>query len=268
MVRVGRNWVGPIQIALTLLGFPYCLCISGISVFTMPSSAPHSKARCPKYPGSETEQFPVPDDKVDWKTDWPQYSPVSYTATSVLIKPVWFILSLLYVSPPYRWTRDSAGQQVSRPVSKLPVLQFVSILRRDCGEWAIPGGMVDPGELVSLTLQCEFSEEALNSLAASSQDRDVLGFDINHVYNDYVDNPRNNDNSWMETVAVNFHDDTGISMISLIILQTLINNNELPMQVGDDAGQVHWIDLDSVPIPLCKPLHFLEVIAKERHAHW
>lgn len=54
----------------------------------MPSSAPHSKARCPKYPGSETQQFPVPDDKVDWKTDWPQYSPVSYTATSVLIKPV------------------------------------------------------------------------------------------------------------------------------------------------------------------------------------
>uniref|UniRef100_A0A8C7HF82 Nudix (nucleoside diphosphate linked moiety X)-type motif 9 n=1 Tax=Oncorhynchus kisutch TaxID=8019 RepID=A0A8C7HF82_ONCKI len=252
MVRVGRNWVGPIQIALTLLGFPYCLCISGIrygiilNVFTMPSSAPHSKARCPKYPGSETEQFPVPDDKVDWKTDWPQYSPVSYTATSVLIKPVWFILSLLYVSPPYRWTRDSAGQQVSRPVSKLPVLQFVSILRRDCGEWAIPGGMVDPGELVSLTLQCEFSEEALNSLAASSQDRDVLGCSTRWVYNDYVDNPRNNDNSWMETVAVNFHDDT----------------------VGDDAGQVHWIDLDSVPIPLCKPLHFLEVIAKERHAHW
>ena len=29
------------------------------------------------------------------------------------------------------------------------------------------------------------------------------------VYSGYVDDPRNTDNSWMETVAVNFHDDTG-----------------------------------------------------------
>ena len=26
------------------------------------------------------------------------------------------------------------------------VLEFVSIQRKDSGEWAIPGGMVDPGE--------------------------------------------------------------------------------------------------------------------------
>uniref|UniRef100_A0A8C7UUR9 Nudix (nucleoside diphosphate linked moiety X)-type motif 9 n=1 Tax=Oncorhynchus mykiss TaxID=8022 RepID=A0A8C7UUR9_ONCMY len=251
MVRVGRNWVGPIQIELTLLGFPYCLCISGISVFTMPSSAPHSK----------TQQFPVPDDKVDWKTDWPQYSPVSYTATSVLIKPVWadqdigcererglqinfFILSLLYVSPPYRWKRESAGQQVSRPVSKLPVLQFVSIIRRDCGEWAIPGGCAAPQRNAtphhdrSCWRMLQAAERSPRRLQTLSRLSHVLS-----VYNGYVDNPRNNDNSWMETGALNFHDDTGNSV------------SELPMQVGDDAGQVHWIDLDSV-------------IAKERHAHW
>ena len=29
------------------------------------------------------------------------------------------------------------------------------------------------------------------------------------VYEGYVDDPRNTDNAWMETVAVNFHDDTG-----------------------------------------------------------
>uniref|UniRef100_A0A674BZP6 Nudix (nucleoside diphosphate linked moiety X)-type motif 9 n=1 Tax=Salmo trutta TaxID=8032 RepID=A0A674BZP6_SALTR len=245
MVRVGRNWVGPIQIQ------------------------------------TYSQQFPVPDDKVDWKTDWPQYSPVSYTATSVLIKPVWadqdigsfsprfnaldgnkssrphwfdwerfFNLSLLYVSPPYRWKRDSAGHQVSHPVSKLPILQFVSIKRRDCGEWAIPGpGMVDPEELVSLTLQREFSEEALNSLAASSQDREQIHEHITQLFNSLgleINNPRKDDNSWMETVAVNFHDDTAISMITLIILQTLINRTLRHSQ--------------------CKRV--LEVAAKERHAHW
>ena len=29
------------------------------------------------------------------------------------------------------------------------------------------------------------------------------------VYRGYVDDPRNTDNAWMETVAVNFHDETG-----------------------------------------------------------
>lgn len=32
-------------------------------------------------------------------------------------------------------------------------LQFVAIARRDSGEWAIPGGMVDAGEDVQQTLQ-------------------------------------------------------------------------------------------------------------------
>ncbi len=53
------------------------------------SPAAHVKARCPVYPGSDTRRFPVPDDKLDWDTDWPQYRPVNYTAPSVLKKPVW-----------------------------------------------------------------------------------------------------------------------------------------------------------------------------------
>ena len=32
------------------------------------------------------------------------------------------------------------------------------------------------------------------------------------VYRGYVDDPRNTDNAWMETVAVNFHDATGDSV--------------------------------------------------------
>lgn len=40
---------------------------------------------------------------------------------------------------PHRWKKDSSGQHVSHAISKRPVLQFVSIKRKDCGEWAIPG---------------------------------------------------------------------------------------------------------------------------------
>lgn len=43
------------------------------------------------------------------------------------------------------------------------ILQMLAIQRRDSGEWAIPGGMVDPGETVTNTLKREFIEEALNS---------------------------------------------------------------------------------------------------------
>ena len=108
--------------------------------------------------------------------------------------------------------------------------------------------MVDPGEQVSLTLQREFSEEALNSLAVEASKKaeiheritklfkssgfqvcnltkknancDILVnnwsmrngfFFLLQVYKGYVDDPRNTDNAWMETVAVNFHDDTGIN---------------------------------------------------------
>jgi ADP-ribose pyrophosphatase len=42
------------------------------------------------------------------------------------------------------------------------VLQMVAIQRKDTGDWAIPGGMVDPGEHVSATVRREFEEEAGN----------------------------------------------------------------------------------------------------------
>ena len=39
-------------------------------------------------------------------------------------------------------------------------LQFVAIQRKDTGDWALPGGMVDAGENTSLTVRREFEEEA------------------------------------------------------------------------------------------------------------
>lgn len=44
--------------------------------------------------------------------------------------------------------------------------------------------------------------------------------------------------------------------------------NELPLQAGDDAGQVKWVDVDSSSPLYASHSHFLELVAKERKAHW
>ncbi|XP_062263255.1 ADP-ribose pyrophosphatase, mitochondrial [Platichthys flesus] len=163
-----------------------------------------------------------------------------------------------------RWKVDANGAKIQHPVTKRPILQFVSIKRKDCGQWAIPGGMVDAGEQVTLTLQREFSEEALNSLSLSPSERAKINEHITtlfkstgfQVYKGYVDDPRNTDNAWMETVVVNFHDDSGDSV------------SELPLHAGDDAGQVKWADVDSFSSLYASHSHFLELVAKERKSHW
>lgn len=66
----------------------------------MPSSAaPHTKSRCPQYPGSKVERFPVPDDKVDWSQNWLQYNPVSHTDPAVLKMPEWADPDIGWVIP-------------------------------------------------------------------------------------------------------------------------------------------------------------------------
>ena len=49
----------------------------------------------------------------------------------------------------------------------------------------------------------------------------------------YVDDPRNTDNAWMETQAVNYHDEEGTSV------------GKFPLEAGDDAGDVVWMDIGS-----------------------
>ncbi len=84
-----------------------------------------------------------------------------------------------------------------------PVLEVVSIQRRDNGQWALPGGMVDPGEVVSATVRREFLEEAMDATAVSKEEKKemeekVKGFfeKGREMYAGYVDDPRNTDNSW------------------------------------------------------------------------
>lgn len=115
-------------------------------------------------------------------------------------------------------------------------LEVVVIKRRDTGEWAIPGGMVDAGELVSATLRREFTEEAGNVPASQRNKFERLATELfrsdngREVYRGYVDDPRNTDNAWMETVAMHFHCDSELAGL-------------LELRAGDDAAEVQWLEV-------------------------
>ncbi len=133
-----------------------------------------------------------------------------------------------------RWKKDENGKRV-KDAGGNDVLEFVAIKRGDTGEWAIPGGMVEAGDTVSLTLRKEFGEEALNSLEASPEERTKMEEMLHklfakgtEVYRGYVDDPRNTDNAWMETVAMNFHDEDGSVF------------DKFKLKAGDDAVGVMW----------------------------
>uniref|UniRef100_A0A0K0FY10 Putative nudix hydrolase 6 (inferred by orthology to a C. elegans protein) n=1 Tax=Strongyloides venezuelensis TaxID=75913 RepID=A0A0K0FY10_STRVS len=105
-------------------------------------------------------------------------------------------------------------------------MQFVAIKRKDTGEWALPGGMVDEGENVPTTLQREFTEEVLDSIP-SRYVEELFNNGI-HLYSGYVDDHRNTDNSWMETSVHLFHDTKN--------LLSYVN-----FKAGSDANAVNWI---------------------------
>lgn len=125
--------------------------------------------------------------------------------------------------------------------------------------------MVEPGDTVSQTLKKEFGEEAMNSLEMTQSKRDEMKKQLNSffkeengeiVYSGYVDDPRNTDNAWMETVACNFHDDKG----------DIVGKFEL--QAGDDACDLKWMDIGSELNLYASHKHFLHNVAKLRKAHW
>lgn len=160
-----------------------------------------------------------------------------------------------------RWKRDASGAKKQHEGK--PVLEFVAIRRGDTNTWAIPGGMVDAGEAVSQTLKREFGEEALNSLETTEQEKKDIETHINELfkagdklYAGYVDDPRNTDNAWMETVVFNFHDDTGKVF------------SKLQLQAGDDAAAVAWTEIHSGLSLYASHTHFIHLVVKHRNAAW
>lgn len=76
------------------------------------------------------------------------------------------------------------------------------------------------------------------------------------MYSGYVDDPRNTDSAWMETVAYNFHDDTG----SIV--------GDLNLCAGDDAGKVKWMDVNSKVDLYASHKDIIEIVIRRLKAFW
>lgn len=159
-----------------------------------------------------------------------------------------------------RWRRSDGGEIIKDLSTGKNILQMCIIQRQDCGEFALPGGMVDPGESVSQTLKREFAEEALNSNDSEVSQKNTNEFfeakNGVEVYKNYVDDPRNTDNAWMETVAVNFHDDTGDQV------------GRFKLCAGDDAAHVQWMDVHKGIKFYASHGMFIASVVKRLDGHW
>uniref|UniRef100_A0A1B6JVS0 Nudix hydrolase domain-containing protein n=1 Tax=Homalodisca liturata TaxID=320908 RepID=A0A1B6JVS0_9HEMI len=129
-----------------------------------------------------------------------------------------------------RWKTDENKALVVNPQSRKPILQLITIQKRS-GEWGIPGGMVHPGESVVTAGKREFFEEVLayepNRLGVLHE----FFSDGVEIYKGYVDDPRNTDNAWVETIAIHYHDSEQLF-------------DSITLMAGDDACDVAWTDVD------------------------
>ncbi|XP_023328432.1 ADP-ribose pyrophosphatase, mitochondrial isoform X2 [Eurytemora carolleeae] len=162
-----------------------------------------------------------------------------------------------------RWRRNKEGVVEINQSTGRKILEFVSIERKDGGGWAIPGGMVDPGETVSATLKREFMEEAMDSTTKNEEENaknakmlDEYFLNGEEIYKGYVDDPRNTDNAWMETVAVNFHDDTGEKV------------GRWQLKAGDDAKSLEWKPISGMITLYASHKDFIQKTAEKLEAHW
>jgi len=137
-----------------------------------------------------------------------------------------------------RWKRDPVMHRFAYKDGK-KVLQFVATRSKGNEKWGLPGGLRKPGQGIHELIQSEFTEEALGNLEGMENQKEQLEDDLDllfaHgqvVYKGYVDDARNTDNAWVETMAMNFHDEDG----------TLLTHFQF--RAGEAEGAVAWLDLE------------------------
>ena len=128
-------------------------------------------------------------------------------------------------------------------------LCMIGIIRKDTGELALPGGMVDPGEKAKTAALREIFEEALGESGELGNLTDIFNKEAYELYSGIVDDPRTTDNAWIETSVYHLH----------------INNNKLIYAIesklvgNDDAAQAKFVEIEPIPELYANHAHFIQL---------
>ncbi|XP_061490401.1 transient receptor potential cation channel subfamily M member 2 isoform X2 [Rhineura floridana] len=176
----------------------------------------HVSARNLLYPSSTAVCFPVPDEKVPWKVEFEIYNPPFYSAERQDNASLDFLREnpmgrtglrgqgiLRFFGPNHalhpvvtRWRRNVDGSIYRKSLKKMVEVLVVKFPFSD--HWALPGGSLQPGEALpqkmKRVLRREFWPQFQKLLNQGTE-----------IYKGYIDDPRNTDNAWIETVAINVH---------------------------------------------------------------
>jgi ADP-ribose pyrophosphatase len=226
------------------------------------------RAKNPKGEVVYPERFSVPTDKRSWSAEYLEYKPKYYRDPTVEANTTpngqkWAepeskintknlnekdFTSYLATSQDKEIPRNPCGRTgivgqgllgkwgenwaadpiITRYAPKTGKLLVLLIKRGDSGQWAIPGGMVDPGETkLSLTAARELKEET---------GLDIKMDKAREVYDGQVDDPRNTDNSWMMTKAYHLHLDNETSKD--------VDQQLLKAEDAAEIKSIQWVPYD------------------------
>ncbi|MBM4402637.1 MAG: NUDIX domain-containing protein [Candidatus Cloacimonetes bacterium] len=225
---------------------------------TLEKSQPHQKARKEK-PRIYPDRFPVPDDKVSWGADYPDYDPPSFVAELVLendcirkqggwadpesIEATKEIRDIVSYEGVIRYDKEGyplnpRGRTGIRGRGLLgkhgpnfaadPIVTRVNVTTGQLEILLIQrsdtGEMAIPGGMV------DYGEKVSSTLRREFKEEAGTELDFGDaelVYQGYVDDPRNTDNAWMETSVYHLHlEERGMDVFP---------------EAGSDAVSAQWV---------------------------
>lgn len=141
------------------------------------------------------------------------------------------------------WGPNHAADNIITRTNGQNELEVLLIQRKDTGQWALPGGMVEgEKDILNVALK-ELAEEALvigdeqggkdlSKEAIQNKMEELKQYECfksaDNTYKGVVNDPRNTDNAWMETEAWAVH-------LSPEVV------SKIRIQAGDDASAARWI---------------------------
>ncbi|XP_069790175.1 transient receptor potential cation channel subfamily M member 2 [Narcine bancroftii] len=265
----------------------------------------HVKARSLMYPDSKIERFPVPDEMVPWQVPFVEYSPSCYTTETPdghqkmrklapleisedigvddrsntvekrYLNPVgrtgitgrgslWKLGCNLAMDPIITRFKKNSDNSLAMKCSK-HILEFL-IVRYPQEDWSLPAGILDPGEIFPKKMKLILNTKMLNMLKKLMEN-------AFQVYTGYVDDPRNTDNAWIETQALNFHLDEDNPFTNMLTSRGgsgASRSINLPFfQQGSVLEiAVKWQVVEQGE-PLCVLYKdYLQIVAEKRGAHF